>query len=214
MKSKKKGMLSIVMVLVLVLVTACGGEKKEVSLGITESGSYTNDYFGFSLTFPKEWVYQNADQMRELMAASAGAIAGDDKAKGKMMDLSVAKTLNLLMASKFPLDSGKAGPSAVAVAEKVSMLQGIKSGKDYLEASKKLMTDSQLPYKYKEITTVKVGGKDMDMMEATIEAGDLNVSQDYYSTIIDGYAFNLILTYTDDESKVETDKILQSVKFK
>ncbi|MNP87212.1 hypothetical protein D3C76_1879550 [compost metagenome] len=54
----------------------------------------------------------------------------------------------------------------------------------------------------------------MDLMKASINTGTAVVTQDYYSTIIDGYAFNLILTYVDDESKAETDKILESVSFK
>ncbi|AIQ68663.1 hypothetical protein PGRAT_14330 [Paenibacillus graminis] len=214
MMKKKIGLLSMAMLLMLVLVTACGGKDKEVSLGVTESGSYTNDYFGLSLKFPKEWGYQNADQMMKLMEAGQEVVAGDNKAKSKMLDLAKTKTLNLLMASEFPLDSGKTSPSVIAVAEKVSMLQGIKNGKDYLESSKKLMVDSKLPYKFEDIKTVKVGGKDMDLMKASIDAGAGVVNQEYYSTIIDGYAFNLILTYIDEKSKAETDKIVESVSFK
>ncbi|WP_256701564.1 hypothetical protein [Paenibacillus sp. P3E] len=211
---KKVGLLSMVMVLMLMMVTACGGKDKEVSLGVTESGTYTNDYFGLSLNFPKEWVFQNADQMMKLMEAGQQVVAGGNEAKNKMLDLAKTKTLNLLMASEFPLDSGKSGPSAIAVAEKVSMLQGIKTGKDYLESSKKLMTDSKLPYEFEDIKTVKVGGKDMDLMKASINNGAAVVTQEYYSTIIDGYAFNLILSYVDEKSKAETDKILESVSFK
>ncbi|OKP86167.1 hypothetical protein A3842_06855 [Paenibacillus sp. P3E] len=214
MMKKKVGLLSMVMVLMLMMVTACGGKDKEVSLGVTESGTYTNDYFGLSLNFPKEWVFQNADQMMKLMEAGQQVVAGGNEAKNKMLDLAKTKTLNLLMASEFPLDSGKSGPSAIAVAEKVSMLQGIKTGKDYLESSKKLMTDSKLPYEFEDIKTVKVGGKDMDLMKASINNGAAVVTQEYYSTIIDGYAFNLILSYVDEKSKAETDKILESVSFK
>ncbi|WP_019911274.1 hypothetical protein [Paenibacillus sp. HW567] len=214
MNKKKVGLLSMVLLLMLVMVTACGGKDKEVTLGVTESGSYTNDYFGLSLSFPKEWVFQNADQMMEVVKAGQEAVAGGNEAKSKMLDLAKTKTLNLLMASKFPLDSGKTGPSAVAVAEKISMLQGIKSGKDYLEASKKLLVDSKLPYEFKDVTSVKVGGKDMDLMQATINTGTVVVTQDYYSIIMEGYALNFILTYTDDASKAETDKILESVTFK
>ncbi|OKP92094.1 hypothetical protein A3844_01350 [Paenibacillus helianthi] len=214
MMKKKVGLLSMVMVLMLMVVTACGGKDKEVSLGVTESGTYTNDYFGLSLNFPKEWVFQNADQMMKLMEAGQQVVAGGNEAKNKMLDLAKTKTLNLLMASEFPLDSGKSGPSAIAVAEKVSMLQGIKTGKDYLESSKKLMKDSKLPYEFEDIKTVKVGGKDMDLMKASINTGAAVVTQEYYSTIIDGYAFNLILSYVDEKSKAETDKILESVSFK
>lgn len=188
---------------------------QDVELGTTEKGSYTNDYFGVSLKFPDAWEFQDAAGMNELTSASSEAIAGDDETKKKQIELSQTKTLNLLMASKYPLDGGQVGPSAMAIAEKVSLLQGIRTGKDYLEATKKFMVDSQFPYDYKEITTETIGGKEMDLMQITMDAGDgSTITQDYYSTIVEGYAFNFIFTYMDDATKAETDTIKKSVQFK
>ncbi|MCW3791561.1 hypothetical protein OM416_08215 [Paenibacillus sp. LS1] len=188
---------------------------QDVELGTTEKGSYTNDYFGVSLKFPEAWEFQDAAGMNELTSASSEAIAGDDETKKKQIELSQTKTLNLLMASKYPLDAGEVGPSAIAVAEKVSLLQGIRTGKDYLVATKKFMEDSQFPYDYKEMTTETIGGKEMDLMQITMDAGDgSTITQDYYSTIIEGYAFNFIFTYMDDKTKAEIDTIKKSVQFK
>ena len=119
------------------------------------------------------------------------------------------------MASELPLGGQEVGPSAMAIAEKVSLLQGIRTGKDYLEATKKFMVDSQFPYEYKDIATETIGGKEMDVMQITMDAGDgTTITQDYYSTIIEGYAFNFIFTYLDDASKAEIDNIKKSVQFK
>ncbi|WP_405153515.1 hypothetical protein [Paenibacillus sp. FSL K6-0108] len=188
---------------------------KDVELGTTEKGSYNNDYFGVSLKFPEAWEFQDAAGMNELTNASSEVIAGDDETKKKQIELSQAKTLNLLMASQYPLDGGQVGPSAMAIAEKVSLLQGIRTGKDYLKATKKFMEDSQFPYEYKEFTTETIGGKEMDLMQITMDAGNgSTITQDYYSTIIEGYAFNFIFTYLDDTTKAEIDNIKKSVQFK
>ncbi|PWW43353.1 MULTISPECIES: hypothetical protein [Paenibacillus] len=188
---------------------------KDVELGTTEKGSYNNDYFGVSLKFPEAWEFQDAEGMNELTNASSEVIAGDDETKKKQIELSQAKTLNLLMASQYPLDGGQVGPSAMAIAEKVSLLQGIRTGKDYLKATKKFMMDSQFPYEYKEFTTETIGGKEMDLMQITMDAGNgSTITQDYYSTIIEGYAFNFIFTYLDDTTKAEIDNIKKSVQFK
>ncbi|QLG39069.1 hypothetical protein HW560_13835 [Paenibacillus sp. E222] len=188
---------------------------KDVELGTTEKGSYNNDYFGVSLKFPEAWEFQDAEGMNELTNASSEVIAGDDETKKKQIELSQAKTQNLLMASQYPLDGGQVGPSAMAIAEKVSLLQGIRTGKDYLKATKKFMMDSQFPYEYKEFTTETIGGKEMDLMQITMDAGDgSTITQDYYSTIIEGYAFNFIFTYLDDTTKAEIDNIKKSVQFK
>lgn len=188
---------------------------QNVELGTTEKGSYNNDYFGVSLKFPEEWEFQDAAGMNQLTSASSEAIAGDDATKKKQLELSQEKTLNLLMASELPLGGQQVGPSAMAIAEKVSLLQGIRTGKDYLEATKEFMQASQFPYDYKDITTETIGGKEMDLMQITMDAGDgTTITQDYYSAIIEGYAFNFIFTYLDDESKASIDTIKKSVQFK
>nr|WP_154887789.1 hypothetical protein [Paenibacillus xylanexedens] len=187
----------------------------KVELGTTQKGSYTNDYFGVSLKFPEAWEYQDAEGMNQLTSASSEAIAGDDEKKKKQMELSQTKTLNLLMASQYPLDGGQIGPSAMAIAEKVSLLQGIRTGEDYLKATKKFMEDSNFPYEYKDFTKETIGGKEMDLMQITTDAGDgSKITQEYYSTIIEGYAFNFIFTYLDEDSKAEIDNIKKSVQFK
>ncbi|MGQ8872659.1 hypothetical protein [Paenibacillus sp. TSA_86.1] len=187
----------------------------KVELGTTQKGSYTNDYFGVSLKFPETWEVQDAEGMNQLTSASSEAIAGDDEKKKKQMELSQTKTLNLLMASQYPLDGGQVGPSAMAIAEKVSLLQGILTGKDYLKATKKFMEDSNFPYEYKDFTTETIGGKQMDLMQITMDAGNgTTITQEYYSTIKEGYAFNFIFTYLDDQTKAEIDNIKKSVQFK
>ncbi|WP_128103094.1 MULTISPECIES: hypothetical protein [Paenibacillus] len=188
---------------------------QNVELGTTEKGSYNNDYFGVSLKFPEAWEFQDAAGMNQLTSASSEAIAGDDATKKKQLELSQEKTLNLLMASELPLGGQQVGPSAMAIAEKVSLLQGIRTGKDYLEATKEFMQASQFPYDYKDITTETIGGKEMDLMQITMDAGNgTTITQDYYSAIIEGYAFNFIFTYLDDKSKAEIDTIKKSVQFK
>lgn len=195
--------------------TAAEDNTQNVELGTTEKGSYNNDYFGVSLKFPEEWEFQDAAGMNQLTSASSEAIAGDDATKKKQLELSQEKTLNLLMASELPLGGQQVGPSAMAIAEKVSLLQGIRTGKDYLEATKEFMQASQFPYDYKDITTETIGGKEMDLMQITMDAGDgTTITQDYYSAIIEGYAFNFIFTYLDDESKASIDTIKKSVQFK
>lgn len=77
------------------------------------------------------------------------------------------------------------------------------------------MQDSQFPYEYNDITTETIGGKEMDLMKITMDAGNgTTLTQEYYSTILEGYAFNFIFTYLDDKSKATIDEIKQSVQFK
>ncbi|MNI30201.1 hypothetical protein D3C87_906250 [compost metagenome] len=102
-----------------------------------------------------------------------------------IMNLSKAKTLSLLVVSKLPLDAGEAGPSLVVLAEKVEANQGVN------------------------------WWENMVLLKGSVDYGNAVVTtQEVYSTKIDEYAFNFIVTYTNDESKAETDKILKSASFK
>ncbi|WP_235775632.1 MULTISPECIES: hypothetical protein [Paenibacillus] len=214
---KKVGLLSMVLLLILLMTTACARKEKELSLGVTESGSYTNDYFGVSLHFPTDWTYQDADQMNELVDEGAEHFnfgAKDNEDKEKIIKMLQAKTLNLLVVSKFPLDADETGPSLIAYAEKVSMFQSIKNGTDYLEALIRSMGKSEYQYEYDDISAKNIGGKDMDLLKATVDYGNGFVTtQEFYSTIIGEYALCFIVSYIDDESKAETDQILDSVTF-
>ncbi|MCR2805907.1 hypothetical protein [Paenibacillus soyae] len=218
MNKNKFGALALMLALIAIMAAACGGGSKEkvISLGTTSSGSYTNDYFGVSLQFPSEWEAQDMEMVNQLAEAGAELIAGDDEELQKGMDLSQAKTVNLLMASKYPIDTAdQPNPSVILVGEKVSLLQGVKDGKDYLEASQELMTQSGLPYEFQEIKEQQVGGKDFHVMEVAVNVSpELSITQNYYSTILEGYAFNIITTHVDDETKAQVEDIIQSVTFK
>ncbi|MCE3200748.1 hypothetical protein K3T49_14120 [Paenibacillus sonchi] len=217
MMKKKVGLLSMVLLFMHLMITACGWEEKELSLGVTESGSYTNEYFGVSLNFPTKWIYQNPDQMNKLMDESMEHVdyaLRDNENKEIVKNMSRANTLSLLVVSKFPLDAGDAGPSIVALAEKLNVNQGVHDGKDYLEAFIRTNEKNEFPYTFEDITTVQIGGKNMDMLKGSVDYGNAIVTtQEIYSRIIDEYAFCFIVTYTNDESKAETDKILESVSF-
>jgi len=211
MSKKKLVMWSVLAMLVLVFVTACGGKEK-VDLGKVENGTYKNEYFGMSFQVPQGWNVQDEATMKQVNEAGKEIIAGDDKSKQKQLDLAELKVLNLAMVSKFPLGT-ELNPTVISNAEKVNKSQ-VKTSKEYLEATKKMVIATQVPYQFKEITSVKVGGKDFDVLEANLSLEGVNLTQKFYCTLMNGYALNLITAYADDETKAETDKIIESVSFK
>ncbi|MBW7474719.1 DUF1795 domain-containing protein [Paenibacillus oenotherae] len=213
---KKFAKWSVIIMFMLVFATACSNanEEKKVDLGKVENGTYTNDYFGFSLTVPQGWQVQDAETMNEISEMGKDAIAGGDEDKKKDLDLAEKKTLNLLMFSKFEMGSVQLNPNFLSTAEKVSKLQGINSSKDYLEILKKMLTDSQLPYTFGETSTVTIGGQEFETIDASLNTGEVTVSQKYYCAIIEGYALSFAATYMDDESKADMDNIVNTIKFK
>lgn len=190
------------------------GSKKDVDLGSVVDGVYKNDYFGVTVDLPKDWEVQDGEVMKELMEIGKDVIAGDDESKKKQLEIAELKVLNLLMVSQYPLGEVEPNPSVIVLAEKVSKLQGISSGEDYLLANKKVLESTGIPYEFNEITTTNIGGKEFHVMVLTVEIDtDFIMTQKYYSTVFNGYAFNFITTAEDDETIAATDQVVQSAKF-
>lgn len=213
MFNRKSVIMTIFAMVLLMLVTACGGSSaKKIDLGSMDNGTYKNDYFGITLKLPEKWQVQDTAVMNQVAQAGKDAIAGNDQKKKAQLDLAEQQVLHLFMVSKLPM-SEPVNSSVISTAEKLNKLQGVKTGKDYLEASIKLLKDTKLPYEFGQITDTKLGGKEFSLLEAKLKTNAATLTQRYYAAIINGYAFNIVVTFTDEESKAEIEKVIASVKF-
>jgi hypothetical protein len=94
-------------------------------------------------------------------------------------------------------------------------MPGIKRGKDYLFHVKKAMESGQMKISFpSEISTESVGGHDFDVMHAEMSMAAVTVRQDYYASIMKGYAVIFIVSFTTDEEKSSLQDILTSAIFK
>lgn len=210
--------------LILLLAFSLAGCKKIatkdqiISLGKSEGNVYSNDFFNMTITIPDKWVVATDDEKMEVIKVGQEVIAGDDESKAKKLDLSVLKSVYLLMASEKGMKvQSTSNPNFITVAEKISLAQGVKNGTDYLEAVKVQLKAlaSTVPYNLdKEVYTEKVDGKNFSVLEATIENGTIKMTQKYYACVLNGYALSFISTSTNAESAKTLDEVIKSVTFK
>ncbi|HOQ17450.1 MAG: hypothetical protein GX198_01965 [Epulopiscium sp.] len=210
--NKVKNSLVFVLVLLVCLSTAACS-KKELTLGEFQGNTYTNSYFGISMNIPEGWEIQNDETVNELMEAGKEAIAGDNAAKKAALDLAEQKLLTFFMICKYPIgELGKINPNVICQAEKVGSL--VKNESEYLEAIRnQLESASQTPYNFKDIYTENLGGEDFYVLESNIDFGSFVYTQKYYTKIMDKYAFNIVVGYTEEEGKEEISQMLESVIF-
>lgn len=192
------------------------GNSKTITMGTQEGNKYSNEYFGLELTVPEEWHIATEEEKAAITQAGQEAIAENNEDLAKQMDLSKEKTLNLMFSFKYPLTHQGVNPNVLCMAENLSLLASltVKSGKDYLAMAKTSMEQTGLPYTFADVTTEKLGGKDFDVMEATVDAGTIKLTQKYYATIFDGYALVFINTFSSEEEELETKGLLDTVAFK
>ncbi|MFM9279710.1 hypothetical protein [Paenibacillus jiagnxiensis] len=190
-------------------------EPRSIDLGKAEKGTYINDYFGVSFSYPEEWHVLDAEALNEVVEVGSDMIQTDSALEKMSLKWAQKRVLNLFEASQFPLSESTPNTSVMVVAEKILKLQNINSGAEYLEASKKILMKSELPYEFEPIIPVTVGGKTFDVMKASIDfGGNEIITQYYYSILLDNYTFNIITTSYDDESQAVVQKIIDSVTFK
>lgn len=191
---------------------------KKLDFGTNEGDVYKNDFFGLTVKLPKGWKVASDEEKQKVIDAGTAVVAGDDKSKKTQMELGELKTVYLLMTSKLGLQSQEpSNANFMTMAEKVSLLQGIKKGDDYLGYVKKQLKDmsSKIPYKLdKEIYTEKVGGKDFSVLEASIENEQIKLTQKYYAYITKGYALCFITSSTSEEDSKVLGDMMKSVTLK
>ncbi|HEY9060067.1 MAG TPA: hypothetical protein VIO64_06130 [Pseudobacteroides sp.] len=190
---------------------------KKLDLGKNEGDTYKNEFFGLSMKLPKDWKVSSDEEKQKVLNAGKEAIAGDDKSKQTQLDLADLKSVYLLMVSKIGMtnqsyDNG----NLMIMAEKLSLLQGVNKGSQYLEYVKKGLKElnGQMPYKLdKDVYEEKIGGKVFSVLETVIESPDIKLTQKYYACVLKGYALVFITTSTNNENDKIIKGMLDSVKF-
>ena len=204
--------------LVLLVIGACRPPQtsNNFDYGKVENNQYANDFFGCTLDLPSDWAVQSREQMEKLQEMGKEMIAGDDKKLKRELKASDIRTANLLAVFKYELGTTvEFNPNISIVAENVKFSPGIKTGKDYLNRSRKLLKQSQ--FKYDSISTnfdrVDFSGKVFSSMFTSVSYKGMSISQEYFSTLINGFSFNVVISYTTDKQKKELKEVLQTLSF-
>lgn len=214
---KRKSFILVMTLFVLIAAYSGWAQKAadKIGYGTLENGIYRNDYFGMSVTLPKDWYALDEESKKALMQTGKKMVAGQDKNLEAAMDAGELNTVNLLMVYRYPPGTPVSyNPSLICVAEKVSHLPGIKKGSDYLYQVKRLMKTTQLKYKFAEnIYSQKIGEVSFDVQDTEITVGTFRIQQKYYAAIMKGYALGIVLSSSTKEEQESLQQILSAIHF-
>lgn len=215
--TKKIHLLGIFFLILIPNVCNSQDKPKDFDYGRVENNKYVNSFFDFEISLHTDWIVKTKEQMESLTKAGKDLVAGDDSKMKAVIKASEINTANLLSVSQFERGSAvEYNPSMVLIAENTKNFPGIKIGSDYLFQTRRLLDQSQLKYDYidKEFTKEVINGTDFYKMNAEIKYMGLNIKQVYYSTILKGFSFNVIISYINDQQKQDLLKSINSMKFK
>lgn len=204
--------------LLTITVVGCNNQGKPVDFdyGHVENNKYVNSYFDFEMTIPTNWIIQTKDEMDHLAKTGTELFTGDNSKLKAVVKATEINTANLLVAFQYERGASvEYNPSLMLIAENIMNAPGIKTGSDYLFQSRKLLEQSQFKCDYidKEFAKEMINGTEFYKMNTEINYMGLKIKQLYYSTIVDRFSFSVIISYIDDQQKLDLLKSINSMKF-
>jgi len=201
------------------VLTGCDAANKsprgELDFGTISGSTYSNKYFGLTITLPNGWATQDHEAQRKLMKHGTEMIAGDDKNLQALAKASELQTVNLLAAFAHPVGAPVAfNPSIACLAERLDKFPGIKRGSDYLFHVRKAMEAGQIKVIFpKDVWSERLGGREFDVMPLEITVGATTVRQRYYALVHKGYALGCITSASTNDQELQLKPVMESVTF-
>ena len=98
--------------------------------------------------------------------------------------------------------------------ERIGPRSSTKSARDYLISAQKMLKRSPMRYEATDsISKEVIGGRLFYRLHARIVNGQQDITQEYYSTLMDGFSFNFILTCSGEDSRQQLRQILSTADF-
>jgi hypothetical protein len=186
---------------------------KPLDPGQLEGGEYSNEFFGLTLSVPRDWVVVSARRRGEIVEESKKLLQAQDRQKQAQVDASLGRSTVLLSLTKLPAGQ-PANASFMLIAERIPT-PSIRTGPDVLRSLESLTTGTNFTVEFQGgIRTEKIGGADFGV--ATIKNSSPHgvFMQKAYVTTKHGYALQLFYTYLSDDDLPALDSIVKSIKLK
>ncbi len=184
-----------------------------LDLGQLDGTNYVNNFFGLSLSVPREWVVQSAQQRGKIVDDSKKMVGSVDEKKKAQVEDSIDRSTILLSLTKLP--EGMPGNAAfMLIAERIPSAS-MKTGADVLRSIALLGKGTNFGVEFlDEIRTVQIGTAEFAgvTIKGTSPYGEFK--QKAYVTTKNGYAVQLFFTYLDDADIPTFATIMKSVMVK
>ncbi len=176
-------------------------------------GVYTNRFFGFSVTYPKDWVVHGDAtnvRLREIgkeRATSTGAMSAATS------EVVLRNTYQLLTTFQYPMGSAiEVNPGFMLVAERVSHAPAIVTGRDYLLHVRPLMLKTGV-VPVGEPVELTLAGRQFFRQDSRMEMNGISMAQTIIITVTQGFALAFILSGKDQAPMNEMINAVATLKF-
>jgi hypothetical protein len=208
--------LGIGLIVVLYQQYFTGGENlpKSFDYGRIENNIYINDFFGMQVELPGSWVVLSQQEIKSMNQKGHSLYSSDENKADSALGGGDEDIANLLSLFRYPRDSKKLNYSFNIVAQ-INRDSTIKSGKDALLLLKQILNGAEVKFEFdKEIYKHKFGINNFYVLETKVQISGIEMLQEYYIGILNGFTLSIVMNYFNQEQKNELHNIIDKIKFR
>lgn len=208
--------------LTLILAIGCAPDLKgeyrktvDAYYGVVKEEHYSNSWLKAELDLPANWHVQEDPIKAEIV--SAGDRIKDQQALAAAVKIvETSPVYNLLQVFKNPLDNQREfNPSLVMMVERIDG-KDVKNAEAYLEASRKVMAQRQMPMGFKQnldapLDAADIGGMEFSHLPIVIDTTIVKINQDYYGTMLGDKMLGFMISWQDESEKIEMMNALSTL---
>jgi hypothetical protein len=190
-------------------------ENKEPSImdiyGSVDGGEYINEYYGFTLNFPEDYIVQDDEAKNHALEVGNDFLNGDDQnSKEQMKLLAEQQLFNLLFITKYEIGTPDVENLVIQIAgENVKYLPGIKNGKDYLWFLERQIEAGGIKLLNKsEFLLETINGIEFYTFSYEMEIQNIIVKQKFFTKKVGNHMLSFSATFFTDEGY---DEVMQSI---
>lgn len=198
---------TLVLTTLLLLCFSTQAQTQSPDDAFIRDGVYYNRFFGFSFTYPKDWIIPD-EALNERLKESANEEAAR---KGNLAQMKDAYLL--LTVSRHPLGTpGIAlNPSILVAAEKISHVPGNPNAKDFLLGYRQIKVKQGIPSILSEPVEFRRAGLQFFRDDYQGAIRGVSISQSTFVLIKKGYALVITFTGQDRKSVEEMAKSMETI---
>jgi len=182
--------------------------------GGVSNGVYSNKFFGFSVTYPKDWVVHGDAtnvRLKELGKERATTTGAMSAASSEVV---LKNTYQLLTVFQYPMGASvEVNPSFMLLAEKVNHAPGIVNGRDYLLHVRPMMIKSGVVPVQDEPTELLLSGHKFFRQDSRMLVNGMSIQQAIIITVTNGYGLAFILSGQDQQTIDALASAVATLKF-
>ena len=179
-------------------------------LGTVHENTYRNDYFGFTLTFPKGWIVADRETTDAATKVGLDVLKGKNERDNKAIEDSLSKEVVLLNVTKKPV--GALGNAVFMMGTRKQMSDAVTASM-VAEATKSLFDSSPTLRLVADTRVRTIGGRKFALLDYALQANGQTATIKYFVTVVKGYAISFSLSYDQDTDLAELQKVVESLQF-